>query len=89
MLYHHEEIVYRRQGFVRSPILAMFQPNHAVTTCRAKISPNPSITPFTKGRKRFMASEDASASNRVRVDKEESNMDRVTETEGVGGGSVG
>ena len=67
----------------------IFQPNHPVMTRRAKISPNPSMTPFIKGRTRFTAKEDANASTRVRVDKEESKMDSVAETGACCDGSVG
>jgi hypothetical protein len=83
MLYqvHCPKNIYRPR-FVLSPTLmaGIFQPNHPVTTWRAKSSPNPSMTPFMKGRTRFMAIEDANASIRVRVDRDESKMDRVTET---------
>jgi hypothetical protein len=45
------------------------------------------MTPFIKGRTRFTAREDANASARVRVDKEESKMESVADI--GGGGSVG
>jgi len=53
------------------------------------------MTPFTNGRKRFTAREEASANALVRVDKEESKIDNVTETgplftggSAAGGGGV-
>lgn len=89
---HHEKIDCRPREFLPSPTLiaGIFHPNQFVTTRRAKISPNPSMTPLIKGRTRLMAREDANTSTRVRVDKEESKMDSVAEM-GVcwGGGSVG
>src|SRR5260221_9124460 len=83
-LYHHEKIDCRPRDFPPSPTLmaGIFQPNHSVTTRRAKISPNPSMTPLIKGRTRLMAREDANTSARVRVDKEESKMDSVAEMGG-------
>jgi len=35
------------------------------------------MTPFTKGKKRLIASEDANAISLVRVEREESNTERV------------
>lgn len=75
---------------VRSPTLetvglgAEDQPNHVMTTFFAKISPNPSMTPLTKGRSRLTASAEKNATVRVLVDSEESKIARVAE----GGGSV-
>ena len=46
---------------------------------RAKISPKPSMTPLTKGRRRLIASEETRASTRARVDKRASNTDIVAE----------
>jgi len=82
---------------VRSPTFAVeafFHPNQPTATFLAKISPNPSITPFIKGRSRFTASDEANAKIRVRVDNDESKTDRVTDTGGfdadgsAGGGGV-
>lgn len=53
------------------------QPSQLNTKFLAKISPKPSITPLTKGKKRLIASEDASAISLVRVEKDESNIERV------------
>ena len=82
---------------VRSPtfvVAAFFHPNHPTATFLAKISPNPSITPFTKGRSRFTASDETNANRRVRVDNDESKIDRVTEAgdfdvDGSAGGGGG
>lgn len=54
-----------------------FQPNHTITTFLAKISPNPSITPLINGRNKFIATEDAIAIRRVRVERVASNADKV------------
>jgi hypothetical protein len=91
MKYIHEKIDGRPREFVPSPTLmaGIFQPNHSVTTRRAKISPNPSITPLIKGRTRLMAREDANTSTRVRVDKEESKIESVAEMGGGAGGVSG
>jgi len=43
----------------------------------AKISPNPSMTPFTKGRSMLMANEEKNAVTRVRVEREGSKMVNV------------
>ncbi len=68
----------------------LFHPNHSITTFLAKISPNPSMTPFTNGKKRFTAREEANANTLVRVDKEGSKIDNVTETGRLfTGGSAG
>jgi len=53
------------------------QPSHPSIRFLAKISPKPSITPFTKGKKRLIASEDANAISLVRVERDESNTERV------------
>lgn len=60
-----------------------FQPNHPRTTFLANISPKPSITPFTKGRARLIASAEKRARTRVLVDSEESKIARVADV-GVG-----
>jgi hypothetical protein len=52
-------------------------PSQAITTFLAKISPNPSITPFTKGNSRFTAREEKKAVNRVRLESDESNIAEV------------
>jgi hypothetical protein len=56
-------------------------------TFLAKISPNPSITPFTKGKAMLMARAEKRASTRVRVDSVESNMVRVADSVAGGGGA--
>ena len=57
-----------------------FQPNQLITTFLANISPKPSITPLTKGKRRLTAKDDASARVRVRIEREESKIDKVTDT---------
>ncbi len=54
-----------------------------MTTSLANISPNPSITPFTNGKSKLIASEANSAFRRVRVDKDGSKIAEVA----VRGGS--
>lgn len=67
-----------------------FHPSHSITIFLANISPNPSMTPLTNGNKRFTARDEANANALVRVDKEESKMDSVTETGPLcAGGSAG
>lgn len=65
-----------------------FHPNHPITTFLAKISPKPSMTPFTNGRSILMASEEKNAVTRVRVDSVGSKIARVAES-GAGGGGAG
>lgn len=90
---HLERLCFFRisRGLGRRPALAAeepgpFQPNHSITTFLANISPKPSITPFTNGRRRLTARDDTKAVTLVRVDKEESKMASVTETGGLGAG---
>jgi len=65
-----------------------FQPNQPMTTFFANISPKPSITPFTNGSRRLTASAEKRAATRVRVERLESKMAGVTETDaGVGRGA--
>lgn len=45
----------------------------------AKISPNPSITPFTNGNSMLMANEERRAFIRVRVEREESKIIKVAD----------
>jgi hypothetical protein len=54
-------------------------------TVFAKISPNPSITPFTKGKNILMDSEENRAQMRARAGSEGSNTARVTDAVAVGG----
>ena len=54
-----------------------FQPNHCTTTFFAKISPKPSITPFTNGSSTLIATLDSSASARVFGLSVESNTESV------------
>ena len=55
-------------------------PAQFITTFLAKISPNPSITPFTKGSNRFTAREEKKAVNRVRLESDESKIAEVNDT---------
>lgn len=50
-----------------------------MTTFFAKISPNPSITPFTKGSSRFTARDEKRAINRVRLESDESKIAEVSD----------
>ena len=61
----------------REPGPTGFQPNQPKTTFLAKISPNPSMTPFTKGSARLIARAESKATTRVFVDREGSKMARV------------
>lgn len=62
------------------------QPNQGPTTFRAKISPNPSMTPFTNGKNMLIAMDDTSATTLVRVDTFESNTVRVNDGGAAGAG---
>jgi hypothetical protein len=55
-----------------------------MTTSLAKISPNPSITPFTNGKSKLIASEANNALSRVQVDRDGSKIAKVA----VRGGSI-
>jgi hypothetical protein len=57
-----------------------FHPSRPITIFLAKISPNPSITPFTKGNKRLTAREEKKAIKRVRLESDESKMAEVSDT---------
>ncbi|ELU37331.1 hypothetical protein AG1IA_08640 [Rhizoctonia solani AG-1 IA] len=61
-------------------------PNQGPITFRAKISPKPSMTPFTKGRNILIARDENRAMTRVRVGSDESKTERVSEGGGVGAG---
>jgi len=50
-----------------------------LTTFLAKISPNPSMTPFTKGRRKLIARALVRARRRVRVESVESKIVRVAD----------
>jgi hypothetical protein len=64
---------YRLRNELRpTDVAGGFQPNHPRTTFLANISPKPSMTPLTKGRKRFIARDANNAFTRVPVDKVES-----------------
>lgn len=54
-------------------------PSHPTITVFAKISPKPSITPFTKGKNMLMDNEEKIAQMRVRAGSVWSNMARVTD----------
>jgi len=54
-------------------------PNHPTMTVFAKISPNPSITPFTNGKNILMDNEENRAQMRVRAGSVWSNTARVTD----------
>jgi len=58
-------------------------PTHSTTTVLAKISPNPSITPFTNGKNMLIDSEETSAQKRVLTGNEPSNTARVAEAAGA------
>jgi len=47
--------------------------------CRANISPKPSMTPLMNGRSRLMAREETNARIRARRERDESNIESVTE----------
>lgn len=54
-------------------------PSHPTTTVFAKISPKPSITPFTNGKNMLMDNEENKAQMRVRAGSVWSNIERVTD----------
>ena len=54
-------------------------PNHPTMTVFAKISPKPSITPFTNGKNILMDNEEKKAQIRVRAGSFWSNIARVTD----------
>ena len=60
-----------------------FHPSQSITTFLAKISPNPSMTPFMKGNSRLTARDEKKAVNRVRFESDESKMAEVSD---IGGG---
>jgi hypothetical protein len=62
-----------------TPLPGNFHPNQPTTTFFANISPNPSITPLTKGNKKFIPRLDINAPSLVCIDKLESNIARVAE----------
>ena len=51
-------------------------------TFLAKISPNPSIAPFTKGSSRLTAREEKNIVNRVRLESDELTVAEVNDTGG-------
>lgn len=57
-----------------------FHPSQSITIFLAKISPNPSITPFTKGNNKLTAREEKKAVNRVCLESDESKMAEVSDT---------
>lgn len=60
--------------------------------CRANISPKPSMTPLMNGRSRLIVREESNARTRARRERDESNIESVTEdgwTGGSGGGGFG
>ena len=58
-------------------------PSHPIITVFAKISPNPSITPFTNGKNMLIDSEETSAQKRVPTGSVSSNTARVAEAAGA------
>ena len=54
-------------------------PSHSTMTVFAKISPNPSITPFTNGKSMLMDNEETRDQKRVPTGSELSNTARVIE----------
>jgi len=80
-LYHH----LRRERFcegVPSPTFVATvgpHPSHPTMKVFAKISPKPSITPFTNGKNMLMDNEENRAQMRVRVGSAWSNIARVTD----------
>ena len=59
-------------------------PSQPITTFLAKISPKPSMMPFTKGNSRFTARE-KKAIDRVRLESDESKIAEVSDTEAGSG----
>jgi hypothetical protein len=55
----------------------------------ANISPNPSMTPLTKGNSKLIARDEKSAVIRVRAEREGSNIASVADSSGAGGGGGG
>lgn len=55
------------------------QPSHSTMTVFAKISPNPSITPFTNGKSMLMDNEETKDQKRVLTGSVPSNTARVIE----------
>jgi len=47
--------------------------------CRANISPKPSMTPLMNGKRRLIAREETNARTRARRERDESNIESVTE----------
>ena len=64
-------------------------PSQSTMTVFAKISPNPSITPFTNGKNRLMDNEETSAQKRVRTGSAGSNTARVIDAAAVVGRAAG
>jgi len=62
-------------------------PSQLITTFLAKISPKPSMTPFTKGNSRFTAREETKAIDRARLESDESKIAEVSDT-GAGSGAT-
>ena len=55
-------------------------PNQSIRTFLAKISPNPSITPFTKGSSKLTARDEKKAVERVRPESDVSKIAEVSDT---------
>ena len=64
--------------------LGLRYPSQPKRTFLAKISPNPSITPFTKGSSKLTAREEKKAFNRVRLESDVSKIAEVRDTTGAG-----
>ncbi|SRR5258706_4986257 len=56
----------------------LLQPFHLMM-CRANISPKPSMTPLMNGRSRLIVREESNARTRARREREELNIESVTE----------
>jgi len=65
------------------------QPKYSNTIFLANISPNPSMTPLTKGKSKLIAKDENNAVTRVRVEREGSNIARVADSSATGGGGCG
>jgi hypothetical protein len=82
LLYHHH---LRCERFCELAPIPRFvatvgpHPNHPTMTVFAKISPKPSITPFTNGKNMLMDNEEKKAEMRVRAGSSWSNIARVTD----------
>lgn len=82
LLYHHHLRFERFCELVPSPTFVTTvgpHPSHPTMTVFAKISPKPSITPFTNGKNMLIDNEENKAQTRVRAGSVWSNIERVTD----------